>query len=86
MIYTVVARITQPAVYRRFARNHTQIANMNTNDIVKGLSAYTTYVTGHRQYSERRRLIMLLSCDVADALSKLKVAHGGFLAGLTMYV
>ncbi|KAK4556053.1 hypothetical protein LTR86_006749 [Recurvomyces mirabilis] len=39
---------------------------MNTNDIVEGLSAYTT-------------------CDVADALSKLKVANGGFLAGLTMY-
>ncbi|KAK1062959.1 hypothetical protein LTR74_009906 [Friedmanniomyces endolithicus] len=25
------------------------------------------------------------SCDVADALSKLKVPHGGFLAGLTMW-
>lgn len=25
------------------------------------------------------------SCDVADALTKLKVPHGGFLAGLTMW-
>lgn len=27
----------------------------------------------------------LSSCDVADALLKLKVPHGGFLAGLTMW-
>ncbi|KAG8624702.1 hypothetical protein KVT40_007769 [Elsinoe batatas] len=28
---------------------------------------------------------MSLSCDVADALQKLKVPHGGFLSGLTMW-
>ncbi|KAF2480099.1 ribonuclease E inhibitor RraA/Dimethylmenaquinone methyltransferase [Neohortaea acidophila] len=32
-----------------------------------------------------KRLEAFTSCDVADALLKLKVPHGGFLAGLTMW-
>lgn len=30
-------------------------------------------------------LVRLNSCDVSDALCKLKVPHGGFLSGLTMW-
>ncbi len=54
---------------------------MNIKVVVKALEGYTRYVrrpTCHEYDPDRH------SCDVADALSKLKVPHGGFLAGLTM--
>lgn len=59
---------------------------MNTKAIVKRLEAFTRYAS----LEQRPRLECLTqrgtsSCDVADALLKLKVPHGGFLAGLTMW-
>ena len=64
---------------------------MNTKAIVKGLEAFTRYYTTAAIVPFAPLTIQTLantteySCDVADALSKLKVPHGGFLAGLTMW-
>lgn len=69
------------------------MATQNGNDvdmsaskaIVKALQPYTRYAAFCLKHLNDTLLTYMLSCDVADALIKLKVPHGGFLPGLTMW-
>lgn len=51
--------------------------------VVKALSEYSTYVIP--KLLEQDLKSHLISCDVSDALGKLGVPHGGFLAGPTLW-
>jgi hypothetical protein len=54
------------------------------NEIVRALAQCSTY--GPPPYFPSPPLTNPLHrCDISDALVKLKVPHGGFLAGLTMW-
>jgi len=61
--------------------------NAMDNPIVRALQEYTTYVTarpGIRVY-QGAHTQRDASCDVSDALCKLKFRNGVFLSGLTMW-
>ena len=57
---------------------------MSTKGVVKALEAFTRCLCYLFEVFSAL-LMQCCSCDVADALLKLKVPHGGFLAGLTMW-
>ena len=64
------------------------MTNTKEDLIVKALQQYTTYVSHSLPLSKPRAYKLTKqqnSCDVSDALIKLKYRNGGFLSGLTMW-
>lgn len=70
----------------KLTQNGSDVDMSASKAIVKALQPYTRYaISRFDDCHPTNVLIRPRSCDVADALIKLKVPHGGFLPGLTMW-